>query len=416
MPNARRTIPLVLTLLAGVIFIVVTVASAQDDDAPPSPPAPSDPAPGVDWSQIVLPPHEDMALPDAPAVVPESDEMNSPPPAANPITYAVQSGDTLFRIALRFGVSTNALAAENQIADPRRISVGQVLRIPTQNAPVNPPPAVPSPAPAPVPSADGVYAVQSGDTMFHIARRFGVSVDALTAVNGITNPSFIRVGQLLKIPGAAPAPTSPPPAPNPAPTAPLPGEGTVYVVQHGDTLYMIARQFGIAMQTLTAVNNITNPALIYPGQKLIISTQANASSPTPPPTEPDPSSPSPQSQFIWPSDSRRIVKYYQAGHGAIDIVLPTGSSVYAMAAGKVEFAGWNPYGYGNLIVVDHGDSWRTLYAHNSDFQVKTGDAVAQGDVIAQSGSTGNSTMPHIHLEMMLNYKAVNPCAYLPGGC
>jgi murein DD-endopeptidase MepM/ murein hydrolase activator NlpD len=90
--------------------------------------------------------------------------------------------------------------------------------------------------------------------------------------------------------------------------------------------------------------------------------------------------------------------------------------VYASASGKVEYAGWNDYGYGNLIVIDHGDGWRTLYAHNSAFKVSTGDTVEQGNVIASSGNTGNSTMPHIHLEMIRSKQPQNPCLFLLGGC
>ncbi|MEJ2749525.1 MAG: LysM peptidoglycan-binding domain-containing protein, partial [Anaerolineae bacterium] len=301
--------------------------------------------------------------------------------------------------------SVATLAAANQIANPSRIFVGQMLAIPTGNAVIAPPPAVPDPNPAP--GGNGTYTVRPGDTLSIIARKFGVDMAALAAVNHLANPSFIRVGQILTMPGAAAAP--PPANPEPAPTETPPDNGTVYIVKRGDTLYIIARKFGVTVQALTAVNQITNPSLIFPGQKLLIAAGGNDSNPVP-------AEPAPQSTFIWPVDGGWIVKRYAVGHQAIDIAVPTGTAVKAMAAGKVEYAGWNNFGYGNLVVVDHGNGWRTLYAHNSAFQVKTGDVVAQGDVIALSGSTGNSSMPHVHLEMMLNFGGVNPCLHLPGGC
>ncbi len=393
-----------LLFFAGLISLslfVAAVVRAQTDDKPEldTPSVTPDSPPVVGWSQIELPPHDPAA---ALAVIPAPETganpaSENPPPAAAWTAYVVQAGDTLFRVAHRFQISVSALAAENQIANPSRIRVGQVLHIPDQNSPGAPPPAVPAPSPAP---SGNVYTVQPGDTLSRIARRFGVSLNDLAAANGIVNRSFIRAGQQLKIPGAVPPPS---------PAEPPPAEGTTYIVQRGDTLFLIARRFGVTISALAAGNQIANPSLIYPGQALIIGVPVN--NPAPPPAEPP--SPAP---FIWPVESRRIVQYAHAGHQAIDIALPAGSPVYATAGGKIEFAGWNQYGYGNLVVVDHGNGWRTLYAHNSAFQVKTGDAVVQGEVIALSGSTGNSTMPHVHLEMMLNLGAVNPCLYLPGGC
>jgi murein DD-endopeptidase MepM/ murein hydrolase activator NlpD len=230
-------------------------------------------------------------------------------------------------------------------------------------------------------------------------------MQTLAAVNNLANPSFIRVGQVLTIPGTDAAPIPANPQPEPVPAAPPPADSKTYVVQQGDTLYIIARKFGVTVRAIATANQIQNHNLIYPGQTLIISAE------NPAPAEPDP-----DAVFIWPVSSRSIVKRYLPGHRAIDIVVASGTAVQAMAAGKIEYAGWNNYGYGNLVVVDHGNGWRTLYAHNSEFAVKTGDAVGQGDVIAYSGNTGRSSMPHIHLEMMLNFAAVNPCLHLPGGC
>lgn len=134
-------------------------------------------------------------------------------------TYVVQRGDNLFRIALRFGVTVDAIVRRNNLANPNLIYVGQALIIPTGGGgvpTVAPPPGATQPLP---PSSGGAYIVRGGDTLWGISRRFGTTVAALQAANGITG-SLIFVGQRLVIPGGSgPAPTvAPPPAGTPAPT------------------------------------------------------------------------------------------------------------------------------------------------------------------------------------------------------
>jgi murein DD-endopeptidase MepM/ murein hydrolase activator NlpD len=98
-------------------------------------------------------------------------------------------------------------------------------------------------------------------------------------------------------------------------------------------------------------------------------------------------------------------------HEGIDIAVPEGTPVVAAAAGVVIHAGWLG-GYGNLVVVDHGGGLSTAYAHNSSFAVSVGDSVSQGEVIAYSGNTGNSSGPHVHFEVRVNGSAVDPLGYL----
>lgn len=130
-------------------------------------------------------------------------------------TYTVQPGDTLAAIARRFDTTIQALAAANHIINPNLIYAYQVLVIPTGGS--SPAPTTPAPAPT---TPTTTYVVQPGDSLFRVALRFGVSVQAIAQANGLTNVNFIYAGQTLTIPGSttpAPAPTSPSPAPTPAP-------------------------------------------------------------------------------------------------------------------------------------------------------------------------------------------------------
>ena len=98
-------------------------------------------------------------------------------------------------------------------------------------------------------------------------------------------------------------------------------------------------------------------------------------------------------------------------HEGIDIAVPMGTPVAAAASGSVIYAGWMG-GYGNLVVIDHGGGLATAYAHNSSLAVGVGQAVAQGQIISYAGSTGNSTGPHVHLEVRVGGGPADPLGYL----
>ena len=98
-------------------------------------------------------------------------------------------------------------------------------------------------------------------------------------------------------------------------------------------------------------------------------------------------------------------------HTGIDISVPVGTAVRATGDGVISFSGWNA-GSGNLVVVEHGAGYSTFYAHNSSVAVKTGQLIKRGDIIAYSGSTGNSTGPHVHYEVWQQGRAVNPKGFL----
>jgi murein DD-endopeptidase MepM/ murein hydrolase activator NlpD len=120
------------------------------------------------------------------------------------------------------------------------------------------------------------------------------------------------------------------------------------------------------------------------------------------------------SGFVWPVHGV-LTSYYGwrwgRMHEGIDLAVPSGTPVVASAAGVVIHSGWMG-GYGNLVVVDHGGGIATAYGHNTSVTVGTGQQVAQGQLLAYSGNTGNSTGPHVHFEVRVNGAAVDPLGYL----
>ena len=122
-----------------------------------------------------------------------------------------------------------------------------------------------------------------------------------------------------------------------------------------------------------------------------------------------------KSGYIWPTTSKTITSKFgnrsKGFHTGLDIGVPTGSPIYAMMSGTVILAGWNG-GYGYQVKIQHSNGVITTYGHNSKILVSKGQTVSQGDVIARSGSTGNSTGPHTHIEFIINGKFVNPLNYL----
>jgi len=151
-------------------------------------------------------------------------------------------------------------------------------------------PSEATPPPPSPPPTGFYYTVRRGDTLYSIARRYGTTVQAIAQANNLYNPSLIHVGQVLYIPSGEVPPPSPP-SPPPSPTPP-PSEEVYYTVQRGDTLYRIARRFGTTVSAIVAANNLRNPSLIYPGQVLLIP-GAGPVPPTPTPSPPPGPTPTP---------------------------------------------------------------------------------------------------------------------------
>jgi murein DD-endopeptidase MepM/ murein hydrolase activator NlpD len=103
----------------------------------------------------------------------------------------------------------------------------------------------------------------------------------------------------------------------------------------------------------------------------------------------------------------KILKF----HYGMDFTAPTGTEIYATGDGRIITVEWSRRGYGNQIIIDHGYGYKTMYAHLSDFNVRLGQEVKRGDVIGYVGNTGLSTAPHLHYEVYMNNKKVNPINY-----
>lgn len=126
--------------------------------------------------------------------------------------------------------------------------------------------------------------------------------------------------------------------------------------------------------------------------------------------------------WAWPTEARNITSYYgwrthpvyggTAWHNGIDIAGPAGTPIWASRGGLVIFAGWNSGGYGNLVIIDHGDGTSSWYAHASSLNVRVGDYVSQYDVVCYMGTTGTSTGNHLHFTIMNGRQDVDPSNYV----
>ena len=218
------------------------------------------------------------------------------PAAAPRATHTIVSGDSLWSLSRKYGVSTAELAAANQLAPSATLRLGQQIIVPAKAT---------AAAPAPDSDAANTYEVVSGDTLGGIARRQGTTVSALRAANNLSGDA-LRVGQKLVIPGnATPLATTLNPAAGPAAAAPRAGSGT-YTVVPGDTLGSIARRHGVKVGDIAILNTVTDPGKLRVGQTLRL--PANAKSPTAPapaaaavsaPATPEPALP-PPSDLVTP--------------------------------------------------------------------------------------------------------------------
>jgi len=269
------------------------------------------------------------------------------------------------------------------------------------------------------------YIVQKGDFIFGIAEKFGLIPETILWGNLYTlgdDPHNLQAGQELNI---------------------LPEDGVLHRWSTGEGLNGVSEYYGVTPEDI----------INWPGNHLDVATLGDFSNPNIPNgtdlfvpggrrgfvtwSAPRISRSNPANAkilgpgycgvvvdgavgigtFVWPTTARYISGYDYSpstNHLAIDIGGSSGNAIYAADNGVVVYSGWNNYGYGNMVVIDHGGGWQTLYAHLlSDLLPACGSSVYQGDMIAYMGSTGNSSGPHLHFEMMSDtYGKVDPKLFL----
>jgi murein DD-endopeptidase MepM/ murein hydrolase activator NlpD len=240
------------------------------------------------------------------------------------------------------------------------------------------------------------YVVQDGDTVSSIAEKFGVSAETIRWQNDLSG-DVIKVGDPLQI---------------------LPVTGIAHKVQKGDTVYSIAKKYDAEAQAVvdfpfnTFANDETFELAI--GQNIIVPDGAMPTAVYAPrirQVTPDAGSVVASGQFVWPTQGI-ISQYFSWYHPGIDIA--NGGEPFDVAAdsGTVEFSGWDNSGYGNMVLIDHGNGYKTRYGHLSTIGVISGQTVKRGDVIGRMGNTGHSTGPHTHFEIYQNGVRVNPLLFL----
>jgi murein DD-endopeptidase MepM/ murein hydrolase activator NlpD len=212
---------------------------------------------------------------------------------------------------------------------------------------------------------------------------------------------------------------TPPPAGRDAEQA---DPGIRHTVEAGQTLWRIARVYGVTLEELTRVNRIDQPTSLEIGRRLLIP-GATAVLEVPPYPDPLPGDPVPARasasgrRFLWPVEGGRVLSAFGAPrsthrHQGIDIAGRPGQPVRAAARGRVVYRGSTLRGYGKTLIIAHDDEVRSLYAHNSVLLVREGQRVQRGQVIARVGRTGNASTEHCHFEIRRNDVPIDPLPYL----
>jgi len=272
-----------------------------------------------------------------------------------------------------------------------------------------------------------VYTVQEGDTLSRIAGLFDLKAnkdgdyaphELLVHSNKpdiVDDEEILQPGQKIRVPL---------------------NNGVIHTILNADTLSEIADQFGVSVADIASVNGMANADNLGIGDELLIpsptrfkpivieapaapSSGSGSSSGSSNPSNRTPGTaggPRSNSGFIWPV-SGPISSYYGPNHPLgidIDLFNGRGSAIAAAAGGVVTFAGGNSCcSYGLYVVVDHGNGMQTLYAHLSKIGVSVGQVVGQGQYLGNSGTTGYSTGEHLHFEVHVGGRIVNPLGYLP---
>jgi murein DD-endopeptidase MepM/ murein hydrolase activator NlpD len=195
---------------------------------------------------------------------------------------------------------------------------------------------------------------------------------------------------------------------------PEPEPARYHVVQRGETVYSIARRYGVQPESVIRANGIGDVHAIAVGTSLWIPGAGGASRSAPPRARP-PVPPDGSPRLVWPVQGRVTSGYGRRNgkvHDGVDIGAKHGSPIRAAAPGKVIFAG-RLGAYGRTVVIKHEGHYRTVYAHARQLHVRKGEFVEAGERIATVGTSGNATGPHLHFEVRRGERAVDPLVFLP---
>lgn len=260
-----------------------------------------------------------------------------------------------------------------------------------------------------------VYTTRPDDTLLSLATKFNLAPASLLWANQPAlgdNPHNLRPGQQLNI---------------------LPLNGAYHRWSAGDVLENVADFYRVAPDAITAfpANQLQN-GQAAPGTWLVIPGGrrdfVSRSAPVIPLDQPEAAkvlgsgacetfAPGAvgTGSFLWPAEAHYLsgLDYLpEANHPSLDIAGKKDSPVLAADHGVVVYAGWNDWGYGNVVVINHGNGWQTLYAHLSAYYVTCGTSVRQGAAVGGMGEVGDASGFHLHFEMMYNGAMVNPHDYM----
>ncbi len=247
-----------------------------------------------------------------------------------------------------------------------------------------------------------VHIVGEGETISSIAARYSLDVSTILWENSLSSTSKIKPGDELRI---------------------LPIDGVRHKVQRGETIYSVGKKYqldGSQVQVIVdyPFNEFLNDETfeLATGQYIMVPDGVIVTKAVPIVSRvayqtPDAGSVTALGSFVWPG-AGKITQRYSFYHKAIDIANKSAGSILSADSGTIVAAGWDPSGYGNKIVVDHGNGFNTLYAHLSLIQVNIGQRVNRGDVIGQMGNTGRSTGTHLHFEIRQGGILLNPNNFL----
>ncbi len=317
-------------------------------------------------------------------------------------TIEVHQGDTLYGIARKHNVSVSALIELNGLGSKGTIKPGQKLvlpaapsasnepapgravmpRFPTAKAPAAQPQAQALAQPQPTPGWDATHTMRSGESLYGIARQYKVTLAELQRVNGITEPTRVRIGAVLKVPGEASSSEMRQPPPARVASAPTP------------------------------VSDAPAPSVTTPGVRVINQPRAQAEEP------PQASEPAQQQgvRFRWPARGRVIAGFGKRPDGThndgINVSVPMGTDIVAAEGGRVAYAGGDIQAYGNLILIRHENGWVSAYAHADKILVQRDEVVKRGQVIAKAGRTGAVDQPQVHFELRQGAKPVDPLPHM----